>query len=128
MNSSASYSEIIISGNSIVRFYDRSSIYFGDYYHVRLEARCEFELPGCQKAVPGSLVSEETLPNPAVYTRMLERMAVPSSSVEDVKGALVEDFRKNTLPYLSSPDFPLKMTSRNAPGKNSAHRKYQASS
>jgi hypothetical protein len=123
LNSSASYSEIIISGNSIVRFYDRSSIYFGDYYHVRLEARCEFEL-----AVPGGLVSEETLPNPAVYTRMLERMAVPSASVEDVKGALIDDFRKNTLPYLSSPDFPLKMTSKNTPGKNGANRKYQASS
>jgi len=128
LNTSASYSELVISGNSIVRFYDHSSIYFGDYYHVRLEARCEFELPGCQEVVPGSLVSEETLPNPAVYTRTLERMAVPSASVEDVKGALIEDFRKNTLPYLSSPDFPQKMTSKNAPGKNSANRKYQASS
>jgi len=127
LNSSAPYYELSISGNSIVRFFDHSSIYFGDYHHVRLEARCEFELPGCQKATPVSLVSEETLLTPAVYIRMLERMAVPSAAVEDAKSALIEDFRKNTLPYLSSPDFPLKMTSKNVPGKNSVNRKYQAS-
>ena len=128
MNSSASYYELIISGNSIVRFFDHSSIYFGDYHHVRLVARCEFELPGCQKTVPGGPVIEETRLNPAVYTRTLERMAVPSAAVDDAKRALIEDFRGNTLPYLSSPDFPSKMASRNTPGKNSLNRKYQAGS
>ena len=124
----APYSELIISGNNIVRFYDHSGIYFGDYHHVRLEARCDFELPGCRKAKPGSPAGEETLHPPAVYIRTLERMAVPSASVEDVKSALIEDFRKNTLPYLSSPDFPLRMMSRNLPGKNSVNRKHPASS
>jgi len=128
LNSSASYYELIISGNSIVRFFDHSSIYFGDYHHVRLVARCEFELPGCQKVVPGGLVSEETRLNPAVYTRTLERMAVPSADVEDAKRVLIEDFRKNTLPYLSSPDFPSKMAFQNVPDKNIVHRKYQAGS
>jgi hypothetical protein len=51
-------------------------------------------------------------------------MAVPSASVEEVKGALIEDFRKNALPYLSSPDFPQKMLSRDASGKNGAKSKY----
>ena len=128
MNSSASYYELIISGNSIVRFYDHSSIYFGDYHHVRLVAKCEFELPGCQEATPGSIAIEEPRLNPAAYTRTLERMAVPSAAVEDAKRTLIEDFKKNTLPYISSPDFPSKMASRNTPGKNSLNRKYQASS
>jgi hypothetical protein len=127
LNSSASYYELIISGNSIVRFFDHSSIYFGDYHHVRLVATCEFELSGCQKAIPANHANEETLLGPAVYTRTLERMAVPSASVEEAKRALIEDFRKNTFPYLSSPDFPLKMAFKNAPDKNSVNRKYQAS-
>lgn len=118
MNSSAPYSEIILSGNIIVRFFDHSSIYYGDYHHVRLQARCEFELPDCQKARSVAPSSAETSQDPAVYTRTLERMAVPSSFVEDVKGALIEDFIKNTLPYLSSPDFPVKLISRKAPGKS----------
>jgi len=123
LNSSASYSEVIISGNTIVRFFDHSSIYFGDYHHVRLQARCEFELPDCQETRPDALSSAETSQPPAVYTRTLERMAVPSASVEDVKGALIEDFIKNTVPYLSSPDFPVKMTSREAPGKGRTNKK-----
>jgi hypothetical protein len=121
------YSELIVSENCIVRFFDHSSIYFGDYHHVRLEARCEFEFPACRKAIPDSLAEEAPL-NPAVYTRTLEKMAVPSASVEDVKRTLIEDFRKNTLPYLSSPDFPLKMISRNVPCRNSVKKKYAASS
>ena len=127
MNNFTSYSELIISGNSIVRFFDHSSRYFGDYYHVRLEARCEFELPGCHKALSDNLSSEDAFLKPSVFTRTLERMAVPSASVEEVKGTLIDDFRKNTLPYLSSPDFPLKMISRSKPGTISGNRKYQAS-
>jgi len=73
------------------------------------------------------LADEEAPLVPAVYTRMLEKMAVPSASVEEVKAALIEEFRKNTLPYMSSPDFPLKMLSRNVPGKSSVRREYQAS-
>jgi hypothetical protein len=127
LNSSAPYFELLISGNSIVRFFDHSSVYFGDYHRVKLEARCEFELPGGQEARTSNLSGKETLLNPALFTRTLERMAVPSASVEEVKGALIEDFRKNALPYLSSPDFPLKLIAGNRPVKASVIRKYQAS-
>ena len=127
MNTSAAYSEIIISGNRTVRFYDRSTVYFGDYHHVRLEARCELESPESCDTLSDSLLKAETLLNPSVYIRVLERMAVPSASVEDVKIALVEDFRNNSLPYLSNPDFSLKVICKNVPAKNVVTRKYPAS-
>jgi hypothetical protein len=127
LNTSAAYSEIIISGNRTVRFHDRSTVYFGDYHHVRLEARCELELPESYDTLSDSLSRSETLRNPAVYIRVLERMAVPSASVEEVKIALVEDFRSNSLPYLSNPDFSLKMICKNVPVNSFVKRKYSAS-
>ena len=127
MNNLATYSEIIVSENCTVRFYDRSTVYFGDYHHVRLEARCDLEPPENHETSAESLLSAETLLKPAVYIRVLERMAVPSASVEEVRIALIEDFRKHSLPYLSNPDFSLKMICKNVPVKSVLSRKYPAS-
>jgi hypothetical protein len=127
LNNLTAYSEIVISGNRTVRFYDRSTVYFGDYHHVRLEARCDLEPPENHETSAESLLSAETVRIPAVYIRVLERMAVPSASVEAVKIALIEDFRMNSLPYLSNPDFSLKMICKNVPVKSVLGRKYPAS-
>jgi len=127
LNTFAAYSEIIISENRIVRFYDRSTVYFGDYHHVRLEARCELDLSECYDPLSDSLFKAEPLNRPAVYIRVLEKMAVPSALVEDVKIALVEDFRNNSLPYLSNPDFSLKVICKNVPAKSLVTRKYSVS-
>jgi hypothetical protein len=127
LNNLTTYSEIVISGNRTVRFYDRSTVYFGDYHHVRLEARCDLNPPENRETSAESLLIAETVRISAVYIRVLERMAVPSASVEEVRIALIEDFRKNSLPYLSNPDFSLKMISKNVPARSLLSRKYPAS-
>jgi hypothetical protein len=85
------------------------------------------EVSESHKALPDTPSSSETVQNTAEYIRVLERMAVPSASLEDVKFALIEEFRKNTLHYLSNPDFALKMICKNAPAKSSVKRKYSES-
>lgn len=108
MISSAPYTEISLPGNGQVCVYDHSRIYFGDYYHVRLEVRCEFA--GQTEAV--------------IYNRFLEKMAVPSAAVEEVKLALVAEFRRNSLPYLVNPDFQAKYAARTAVGQAVAKKRY----
>jgi hypothetical protein len=99
------YAEINLLGNHSVRIYDHSKVYFGDYFRVRLEVRCEIQLP-LKPEQPGDDACQP--PCVAVYSRFLERMAVPSADVEDVRLALIAEFSSNSLPYLAAPDFPAK--------------------
>lgn len=99
------YAEIALSGTTIIRIYDHSQVYFGDYYRVRLEARCE---------IPLSLHPEHSgdAGEVAVYSRSLEKMAVPSAEVDAVRMSLLAEFRQNSLPYLAAPDFPAKFVAK----------------
>ncbi len=119
---------MVFSGSSIVRFYDRTTVYFGDYHRVRLEAICEFVDTDRLSLEEDGIAGATSLNTPTVYTRILEKMAVPSASLESVKTALIEDFRINTLPYLLSPEFPSKLLSMSILAKSVTARKYPASS
>lgn len=113
MVSSIPYTEIVLPDRSAVTVYDHSRVYFGDYYHVRLEVRCEFaplDPSGQGEAV--------------VYQRFLERMAVPSAAVEDTRQALLEEFKQNALPYLSTPDFSAKCVAKSSAGQSLVKKRY----
>jgi hypothetical protein len=103
------YAEINLSGNHSLRIYDHSGVYFGDYFRVSLEVRCEIHLP-LKPEQSGNDACQT--PCVAVYSRFLERMAVPSADVEDVRLALIAEFKRNSLPYLAAPDFPTKFIAR----------------
>jgi hypothetical protein len=117
------YAEISLSGNHCVRIYDHSSVYFGDYFRVRLEVRCEIQLPvKPENSGNGNCQPPEV----AVYSRFLERMAVPSAEVEDVRLALIAEFRRNSLPYLVAPDFPEKLIARSLLQQTAVKKRYAA--
>lgn len=111
MNSPEPSTKIDLPGILSVTFYDQSKVYFGDYYHVKLEVNCEIQ-------VPLMLVSAENrdggLADAVIYRRILEKMAVPSAAVEDTRRALIAEFRSNSLPYLSSPAFAANLLARSS--------------
>lgn len=91
----------------VVEFFDDSNRYFGDYWRVRLEARCRVpvqaalapESPDLPQAL--ALLGEE-----ALFVRPLEKMGVAGEEVEGVRTALAESFLASAASYLGSPAFP----------------------
>jgi len=108
----------------IVNIYDHTKAYFGDYYHVRLNIVCSFEdsaidsLPCCP---------DEINLRSILYTRTLDRMGVPSKDVEIVTDTLLNDFRLNSLPYISLPEFPMKLIHNEIANNKRSNRKYRGS-
>ncbi len=124
MTSPELYAEIDLPGIHTVRIYDHSRVYFGDYYRVRLEVVCEIPLP-LDSADPAAEAGDP--PHVAVYSRFLERMAVPSAAVADIRLALVAEFRQNSLQYLTAAAFPAKLVARTAARQTVIKKRYVAS-
>lgn len=102
----------------IISIHDRSKVYFGDYHHVRLTIEGFYGNAADESS--GDL--EDHLP---VYTRVLEKMGVPAAEVENVRQALLTDFRQNALPYIAAADFPDKMLKNKRSEKKCPFRRYE---
>ncbi len=89
-----------------VRLMDHSRNYYGDFWHVLLDVRCEIEVAQVAavdllKDVDTSSLAGKTL----VYRRTLEKMGVPSEEVDAVREHLAANFARHSLPYLATPGF-----------------------
>ena len=100
---------------------DYTKVYFGDYHHVRVQIHCSLDESSHKFK---QLLSDSINPGDISYTRTLERMGVPSSEIESVITALLKDFELNSLPYLSSPEFPNKMIEKQFYKKVTPVRRY----
>lgn len=97
---------IILDSNLLVTLLDQTRHYFGGYFHVKVLAYCDIPL------IP-SYFEDETEFNDAVekmgtyvrFERILEKMAVPESEIESVRGQLMQSFNQTAKTYLSVPDF-----------------------
>lgn len=124
MNSRKLLHTLTLSNGLTVSIYDLTKVYFGDYHHVRLTIDCTFAdsademAPGCPVKTEARLVT---------YSRTLAKMGVPSKDAESVKSALLNDFQLNSLPYISSPEFPGKMLQAELANKKLPVRKYAGS-
>jgi hypothetical protein len=102
--------EISLPNGLTIVFHDLTRRYFGDYHHVRMEIVCKIpvlrELFDDQEQYDAarSLVGEEV-----VYRRIEGTMGVPSREIETALESLFVNFSENSLSYLSSAQFPLKM-------------------
>lgn len=105
MDSASLYSEIEISSELTIKVYDLSRVYFGDYYHVKLNVLCEFHRQ------VDSIASAEA-PPALVFSRVLEKMAVPSAEVAAVKRNLMDEFHSSSVRYISAPGFAQKLAVR----------------
>ena len=111
-----------LSNGLLVSIYDQTTVYFGDYYHVRVKIICSLH--------GGSDAWKQHCPENALlasvsYTRVLEKMAVPSEAVECVKKSLLNDFDRNSLPYISSAGFPKKIIDKELRSRTLPARNYQ---
>jgi len=88
-----------------VTIYDHTKVYFGDYYHVKVDIVCSLDI--LDNSVLGC--PNDINPRSISYTRTLDRMGVSSKDVQTVTDTLINDFRLNSLQYISSQDFPEKL-------------------
>jgi hypothetical protein len=98
--------EIPLSNGLVVRFYDATRRYFGDYHQVRIEICCEIPITAdlfedaneMQKAL-------KVLGPNACYRRHEEHHGVASSDVEKVAAQIIERFLENSLSYFNGSGF-----------------------
>jgi len=96
--------EILDNGLEI-SFSDESNRYFGDYHRICVVATIGYAL---ERLADDAL----RLRAIAVYggqfriEKRFERMGVPSSDVDSTRKALVDDFMRHAVIYLSRPDYP----------------------
>ena len=92
-----------------INFTDETNRYFGDYHRVCVVATLVCNLA----AMPAKNPEEEAFRCRAVealgeqlsVVKRFERMGVSSADVEDVRGALIDDFLRHASAYLSRPDY-----------------------
>jgi len=98
--------ETLTNGLCLV-FRDESNRYFGDYHRVCIVVTLSFALAGLPDNSPeeASFRAEaiQKLGETLVVTRQLERMAVPTASVTQVRDNLVDDFLQHSAVYLARP-------------------------
>ena len=99
--------EITLENGLVVRFFDHTRHYYGDFYLVKIGIVCE--VPLCS-AYFGELAdmaeAQRLVGDSAVYRRAVEQMGVPSTAIATVTERLMDNFILHSLPYLSSPAFP----------------------
>jgi len=108
----------------IITIYDHSKVYFGDYHHVKINIVCSFDDLAINSL---SCCPDEIDLRSILYTRTLDRMGVPSKDVESVTDSLLNDFRLNSLPYISSQEFPKKLIHNEVNNTKRSNKKYTGS-
>jgi hypothetical protein len=107
-----------------ISIYDQTKVYFGDYHHVRLNLVCTFDTDA--EEINRYCPEAPTLRSLS-YSRIMEKMGVPSHDVARVMNSLITDFQLNALPYISSPEFPQKMIATERARKKLPVRHYSGS-
>lgn len=91
----------------VFRFLDRTGHYYGGFYHVKVEVRCD--LPVVPELFDGSeqySMALSVLGTAVSYAKTLERMGVPESEIPLVRDQLISQFIESSHAYLSAPSFP----------------------
>lgn len=85
---------------------DQTQHYFGGYYHVKVLVFCDVPVKqGFFEDATEHNTVLALLGDSVRFERVLEKMAVPESEIESVRGALIQTFHETSRSYLSVPDF-----------------------
>ena len=110
-----------------IRFVDESNRYFGDYHRV-----CVVATIICKVAeLPVGNAEDEAFRDKALgvlgaelcVIKRFERMGVATAELDEVRTALVDDFLRSALPYLSRPGYPRSLMNSQMT-KRPIHRSY----
>lgn len=107
-----------------VEFFDDSNRYFGDYWRIKVEARCRILVDavlsdGAEKEQALALLGKE-----AVFIRSLEKMGVPTSELEKTRSAMVDHFLASAGTYLQNRDFPSRFVRQELAGRRKGRRPF----
>lgn len=103
--------EILANGLTI-EFFDRSNRYFGDYWHIDLEARCRVLLETAGLTGDSLARARAVVGEWVDYLHRLEKMGVPTEEVASNRDLMAEDFLASVRPYLGSPVFARQLVGR----------------
>lgn len=101
--------EMTLENSLVVRFFDHTRLYYGDFYLVKVEIVCV--VPLCPDYFDEHAEIEEVrrlVGDPAMYRRTVEQMGVPSTAITTVTEQLIGNFISHSLPYFSASGFPRK--------------------
>lgn len=104
--------EIRLPNDLVVRFFDKTSHYYGGFFHVSILVKIEFVLS--PELSPDGLDYEEAksiLGETVCHQQILERMGVRSDEADSVKKLLIEHFVETLSNYLADPAFPSRIVS-----------------
>jgi hypothetical protein len=96
----------ILDGDIPATISDRTSHYFGGYYHVRILITAD--VPVSVAAFAGQAEFEDALRilgTSVRFSRTLEKMAVPEGKIDEVRRHLLDSFDNTMLPYLKRDGF-----------------------
>lgn len=92
-----------------INFTDETNRYFGDYHRVCVVATLVCNLEALPAESPDEVAfrcrAVEALGGRLSVVKRFERMGVSSADVEDVRGALIDDFLRHASAYLSRPEY-----------------------
>jgi len=113
-----------LSNGLKVSLYNLTRVYFGDYHHVRVKIICSLDSDAVDWQ---QYCTEDVDPRSISYSRIIEKMGVPSAEVDSVTKCLLSDFDCNSLPYIASTEFLKKLIKNELSCKKSSVRKYLGS-
>ncbi len=102
--------EIHLDNGLTFRFYDFTRRYYGDFFLVKLEARCQ--IPLRKEYFENAEAFDEArvlLGEVVLFKRTLERMGTPAAEVGRAIAGLMANFEAHALAYFASPSFPTKL-------------------
>lgn len=116
------FAEETLANGLLLRFYDQSNRYFGDYHRVRIVVAIELALNNnALLNDPELLVAGRKRFGATLTTsKVLERMGVPGSRVAALRAELVASYQREVQSYLSRPEVPLRLLRAELANKPSA--------
>lgn len=102
--------EITLANGLTLSFYNHTRLYYGDFYKVKVEIRCEIPVRAEYFSDQKAMTEAKTiLGDVVVYSRVVEQMGVPSTEIERVLDRLMANFEAHSLPYFAAATFPQKL-------------------
>jgi hypothetical protein len=115
------FAEETLANGLHLRFYDQSNRYFGDYHRVRIVVEIELTLDNALLDDEELLAAARKRFGAALTTsKVLERMGVPGSRVDELRAELVASYQTEVQSYLSRPEVPLRLLRAELANKPSA--------
>ena len=102
--------EIPLANGLVIRFFDATRRYFGDYHQVRIQICCEVPLTAdLFENGEAYLRALKLLGGSVVYKKEIEHQGVATAAIPDVVASVIRQFVDHSLGYFNGEAFPKKL-------------------